>query len=112
MGNVEPEPDNQLQKCALGLPFRIVFLKIVPRDALIVIFEHTRLGLFPTLGSIIIILQNLGGRIQLAETLFGLPVDGIVGPLLWDTLADIESDIRSGEYRNPGQFSGNPLSAS
>ena len=45
-----------------------------------------------------------------AEALFGFPTDGIVGPLLWDTLADLESDIQSGAYRNPGQFSGNPLS--
>ena len=56
--------------------------------------------------------ENTRDAVFAAETLFGLPVDGIVGPLLWDTLADIESDIRSGEYRNPGQFSGNPLSAS
>jgi peptidoglycan hydrolase-like protein with peptidoglycan-binding domain len=56
--------------------------------------------------------ENTRDAVFAAETLFGLPVDGIVGPLLWDTLADIESDIRSGEYRNPGQFSGNPLSVS
>ena len=55
--------------------------------------------------------ENTRDAVFAAETLFGFPVDGIVGPLLWDTLADIENDIRSGAYRNPGQFSGNPLSA-
>ncbi len=44
------------------------------------------------------------------ESTFGLPVDGITGPLVWDTLADIEADLRSGAPRNDGQFSGNVLS--
>ena len=55
--------------------------------------------------------ENTRDAVLAAETLFGLPADGIVGPLLWDTLADIESDLRSGACRNPGQFSGNPISA-
>ncbi len=44
------------------------------------------------------------------ESAFGLPVDGIAGPLEWGILADIESDLRAGAIRAEGQFSGDPLS--
>ena len=55
--------------------------------------------------------ENTRDAVYAVESLFGLPIDGITGPLVWDTLADIYNDIESGAYRNPGQFSGNPLSS-
>ncbi len=44
------------------------------------------------------------------EAEFGLPIDGITGPLVWDTLADIYNDVESAAPRAAGQFSGNVLS--
>ncbi len=44
------------------------------------------------------------------ESTFGIPIDGITGPLVWDVLADIYNDVESGAPRAPGQFSGNELS--
>ena len=55
--------------------------------------------------------ENTRDAVYAVEALFGLEIDGITGPLVWDTLADIYNDIESGAYRNPGQFSGNPLSS-
>ena len=54
--------------------------------------------------------ENTRDAVYAVEALFGYQIDGITGPLVWDTLADIYNDIESGAYRNPGQFSGNPLS--
>ncbi|MBP3555953.1 MAG: peptidoglycan-binding protein [Clostridia bacterium] len=44
------------------------------------------------------------------ESTFGIPIDGITGPLVWDVLADIYNDVESAAPRTPGQFSGNTLS--
>ncbi len=44
------------------------------------------------------------------ESTFGIPIDGITGPLVWDVLADIYNDVESGAPRTSGQFSGNTLS--
>jgi hypothetical protein len=55
--------------------------------------------------------ENTRDAVYAVEALFGFQIDGITGPLVWDTLADIDNDIESGAYRNPGQFPGNPLSA-
>lgn len=44
------------------------------------------------------------------EAEFGIPIDGITGPLVWDVLADIYNDVESTAVRFPGQFSGNELS--
>ena len=54
--------------------------------------------------------ENTRDAVYAAETLFALPVDGIVGPLIWDALADIYNDVESGAVRADGQFSGNELS--
>jgi peptidoglycan hydrolase-like protein with peptidoglycan-binding domain len=54
--------------------------------------------------------EDTRDAIYAAETLFGLEVDGITGPLVWDTLADIYNDAESGAVRQEGQFSGNDLS--
>ena len=43
------------------------------------------------------------------EAEFGIPLDGITGPLVWDVLADIDYDVKSGAPRSEGQFSGNTL---
>ena len=43
------------------------------------------------------------------EAEFGIPLDGITGPLVWDVLADIDYDVKSGALRSEGQFSGNTL---
>ena len=45
-----------------------------------------------------------------AQALFDYPVTGVVGPVLWDTLGIIYSAVISGEYRAPGQFSGEAMS--
>lgn len=45
-----------------------------------------------------------------AQSLFDLPINGIVGPVLWDTLGQIYAAINDGEYRSPGQYSGNEIS--
>ena len=54
--------------------------------------------------------EDTRDAIYAAEALFGLEVDGITGPLVWDTLADIYNDAESGSVRSEGQFSGNPIS--
>ena len=54
--------------------------------------------------------EDTRDAIYAAETLFGLEVDGITGPLVWNTLADIYNDAESGAVRSEGQFSGNELS--
>lgn len=43
------------------------------------------------------------------EAEFGIPLDGVTGPLVWDVLADIYYDVESGASRSEGQFSGNTL---
>ena len=43
------------------------------------------------------------------EAEFGIPLDGVTGPLVWDVLADIYYDVESGAPRSEGQFSGNTL---
>ena len=55
--------------------------------------------------------ENTRDAVYAVESLFGFQTDGITGPLVWDTLADIYNDIESGAFRSPGQFSGNPLYA-
>jgi len=45
-----------------------------------------------------------------AQEFFGLPVNGIVGPLLWDTLSSLYSTVQSGNVRNAGQWSGANMS--
>lgn len=45
-----------------------------------------------------------------AQALFDLPVNGIVGPVLWDTLGIIYSAGQSGGYRAEGQWSGEEMS--
>ena len=45
-----------------------------------------------------------------AQEFFGLPVNGIVGPLLWDTLISLYSTVKSGNTRNAGQWSGTNMS--
>ena len=54
--------------------------------------------------------ENTRNAIYATQALFGLPINGIVGPLTWDVLADIFHDVESGAYRAEGQFSGNELS--
>jgi len=44
------------------------------------------------------------------QAVFGYPINGIVGPLTWDTLANIYNDVEAGSGRAEGQFSGNDLS--
>lgn len=54
--------------------------------------------------------ENTRDAVYVIETLFGLDVDGITGPLVWNILANIYSDVQSGAFRAEGQFSGNNLS--
>ncbi len=53
--------------------------------------------------------ENTRDAIYVVESIFGLPLDGITGPLEWGILADIASDIENGTPRLDGQFSGNTL---
>lgn len=54
--------------------------------------------------------ENTRDAVYATQALFGFPINGIVGPLTWDALADIYNDVQSGSYRSEGQFSGNELS--
>ncbi|MBE6606711.1 MAG: spore cortex-lytic protein [Ruminococcaceae bacterium] len=40
------------------------------------------------------------------QQLFGYPVNGIVGVIVWDAIADLVSDIRNGSTRREGQYPG------
>ena len=54
--------------------------------------------------------ENTRDAVYAVEAVFGYPVNGITGPLVWNVLANIYSDAASGEMRSDGQFSGNDLS--
>ncbi len=54
--------------------------------------------------------ENTRDAVYAAQATFGFPINGIVGPLTWDALADIYNDVENGSYRSEGQFSGNELS--
>ncbi len=54
--------------------------------------------------------ENTRDAIYAVESEFGIPIDGVTGPLVWDVLADIYNDVESGAPRAEGQFSGNELS--
>lgn len=43
------------------------------------------------------------------QNLFGLEAAGIVGPLTWDAIASLYSDLRVGSDKQPGQFPGTEL---
>ena len=43
------------------------------------------------------------------QNLFGLEAAGIVGPLTWDAIASLYSDLRVGNDKQPGQFPGTEL---
>ena len=43
------------------------------------------------------------------QNLFGLEAAGIVGPLTWDAIASLYSDLRVGIDKQPGQFPGTEL---
>ena len=40
---------------------------------------------------------------------FGLTVSGLVGPLTWDAIASLYSDLRYGYNKQPGQYPGYEL---
>ena len=54
--------------------------------------------------------ENTRDAVYAVQATFGFPINGIVGPLTWDALADIYNDVENGSYRSEGQFSGNELS--
>ena len=54
--------------------------------------------------------ENTRDAIYAVQAVFGYPINGIVGPLTWDTLANIYNDVETGSGRAEGQFSGNDLS--
>ena len=54
--------------------------------------------------------ENTRDAIYAVQAVFGYPINGIVGPLTWDTLANIYNDVEAGSGRAEGQFSGNDLS--
>ncbi len=76
-------------------------------------FINTASALYPTIPEVPvtgIYDDDTRDAVYAVESTFGLPIDGITGPLVWDTLADIYNDIESSLPRSDGQFSGNPLS--
>ena len=98
------------------IPFPGVFLQLGDEGENVVILQnfintasdvYSEIPPIPVTG---IYDENTRDAVYAVEALFGLQIDGIVGPLVWDTLADLYNDVESGAYRNPGQFSGNPLS--
>lgn len=54
--------------------------------------------------------EETQNAVYAAQALFDFPITGIVGPVLWDTLGIIYSAVRDGEYRSPGQWSGDEMS--
>lgn len=54
--------------------------------------------------------ENTRDAVYAVEATFGYPINGIVGPLVWNVLANIYNDVESGATRSEGQFSGNDLS--
>ena len=54
--------------------------------------------------------ENTRDAIYATEAQFGIPLDGVTGPIVWDVLADIYNDAESSAPRANGQFSGNELS--
>ena len=40
------------------------------------------------------------------QNAFGLEVDGIVGPVTWDSITNTDADLRAGNVRSTGQFPG------
>ncbi len=76
-------------------------------------FINTAAALYPSIPEVPITGiydENTRDAVYAVEATFGLPIDGITGPVVWDILADIDYDIRSGAPRADGQFSGNTLS--
>ena len=54
--------------------------------------------------------ENTRDAVYAVEAQFGIPLDGVTGPIVWDVLADIYNDTVSSKPRADGQFSGNELS--
>jgi peptidoglycan hydrolase-like protein with peptidoglycan-binding domain len=99
------------------IPFPGVFLQLGDEGEAVVILQNfintasTVYNEIPPIPITGVYDENTRDAVYAVEALFGFELDGITGPLVWDTLADIYNDIESGAYRNPGQFSGNPLSS-
>ena len=53
--------------------------------------------------------ENTRDAVYAVEAQFGIPLDGVTGPIVWDVLADIYNDTVSSVPRADGQFSGNEL---
>ena len=51
-------------------------------------------------------IQALAGAFQ---EQFGLTVSGLVGPITWDAIASLYSDLRYGYNKRPGQYPGYEL---
>lgn len=98
------------------IPFPGTFLQLGDEGASVLQlqrFVNTASAVYPSIPEIPltgVYDENTRDAVYAVEALFGLPQDGITGPLVWDTLADIYNDVRSGAFRSDGQFSGNELS--
>ena len=40
------------------------------------------------------------------QNLYGIPATGIVGPVAWNGIASLYSDLYNGSRQNPGQYAG------
>lgn len=50
--------------------------------------------------------ERTANSVTAFQELFGLPVTGTVGPVTWDAIADVYSDLYNGSERRPEQFPG------
>lgn len=75
-------------------------------------FINTAAAIYPSIPEIPItgiFDENTRDAIYAVEETFGYPINGIVGAVIWDVLADIYNDVESGAVRAEGQFSGTEL---
>ena len=98
------------------IPFPGTFLKLGAQGEDVLILQEyinvasTVYPAIPRIAETSIFDEATRNAVYAAQEFFGLPVNGIVGPLLWDTLGSLYSTVQSGNIRNEGQWSGTNMS--
>ena len=98
------------------IPFPGTFLKLGAQGEDVLILQEyinvasTVYPAIPQIAETSIFDEATRNAVYAAQEFFGLPVNGIVGPLLWDTLGSLYSTVQSGNIRNEGQWSGTNMS--
>ena len=49
--------------------------------------------------------EQTEASVKAFQQIFGLPENGVVGPVVWNTIAEQYDNIAAGEHRNPEQWS-------